>query len=128
MTRDLDPEVLADQRKRNAVSDRDRDDATPAARPFGSPEPVERWPCSGCGVMVDIPAAALQMHAICNRKLAARGDRTLEKRGQCEACKRREVELEQARRRPHEQRELAVGDERPVGQPAWWREPRRNSR
>ncbi len=164
MRPELDPEVLADLRARDA-SERDRSRVSPvlcecghhvrdhhattgvcmhptgddycrceqfarAGGPSWSPPVIaERWPCSGCGALVDVTAEAIELHATFNRQLAKRGERPLAKRIPCGDCKRREDEERAARMRPHEQTELAaVNEQRPAGRPDYWREQRRNSR
>lgn len=106
MTRfpDRDPEVLADLRARQASEgDRSR------TRPDGwvPPAIVERWPCTGCNALVDMPRGAIELHAMFNRQLARRGERPLPKRIPCPSCKARDEDLAHAQRRPHEQRTIA---------------------
>jgi hypothetical protein len=71
---------------------------------------VERWPCTSCNALVDMPLDAIEQHAAFNRLLAKRGDRPLAKRIPCGDCKRREDEERVAKLRPHEQ--LALDEPR----------------
>jgi hypothetical protein len=110
----LDPEVLADLRLR------DSSDAPPVF--------VEHWPCKGCGVMVGITREVLDTHAMFNRQLVKRRESPLPKRAQCDDCKRRdqdmarmEREAKEAARRPHEQREMPLGN--PLDNPNRRRHP-----
>lgn len=109
----LDPEVLADLREREA-SEGDRGRSRETALAFGDPTPVEHWPCRGCGVLVGIPQAALDAHAAMDRLARRRDGRPLAKTIPCDECKRKDDELEQARRRPHEQRKIPLGNKQPT--------------
>ncbi len=115
----LSPEELADLRKREA-SERDTTRTRNTERAFGEPTIVEHWPCGGCGAMVGMTRDAIDLHAIFNRELVKRREQPLSKRSQCTACKQRDEKLESARRQPHEQREMPLGnsssrDELPSG-------------
>ena len=77
---------------------------------WAPPRIVERWPCTGCNALVEMTAEALDVFEQMNRQLVRRGERPLSRRIPCSSCKAREVEQEQARRRPHEQRLLPGAD------------------
>lgn len=110
----LDPEVIADLRRREATEG-DRDRTRSAALAFGDPLPVEHWPCrGGCGRMVGVPQAAIDVFAMMQQR--AGGTLSKAKVMWCQECKRRDDELAQAQRRPHEQQQIAGLDtERPSG-------------
>jgi hypothetical protein len=91
MTRDFatDPEIAADL-LRQAASLRD------ATRTKGAdvydwhpPAILESWPCRGCSTPVGMTAEAIDAARVCNRKLAARGDKLLSKRelAVCDRCR-----------------------------------------
>ena len=89
MTRDpiTDPEILAETRARNRVAGgRDRElDAEPMS-PWGSPAPVEQWPCRGkCGALVEVTAAVLDAWRTSNAMLAHAGEPPLGK-GEVVCC------------------------------------------
>lgn len=140
---DRDPEVLADLRFRDA-SERDPDrssrvtcecthradahDSTTgrcnecgcqeyeraAALTWSPPVIVERWPCTGCNALVDMPRDAIEVHERFSRQLQRRGQPPLVRRIPCERCKRREEAQEQSR--PHEQRRIAGLDNERQGE------------
>jgi len=111
----LDPEVLADLRRREA-SERDPSRSRSEAA-WSPPAIVERWPCTGCNALVGMTRDAIELHAMFNRQLERRGERPLAKRIPCPDCKRRDEELVAAQRRPHEQREIAGLDAGRKGRP-----------
>lgn len=133
----LDPEVLADLRRREA-SERDRTRSSPvtcdcghhvrshdastgrcddcdceeferaAGGSWSAPAIAERWPCSGCNALVEMTSEAIELHAMFNRQLERRGERPLAKRIPCATCKRADEELVRAQRRLHEQTEIPI--------------------
>jgi len=110
----LDPEVLADLRRREA-SEGDRTRSRETALAF-DPTPVEHWPCrSGCGAMVPVPQAALDTLAIMNGALARRREPPLSKAkiALCDECRQRDEDLaamQREARRPMRQAEMQLGD------------------
>jgi len=106
----LDPEILADLRRREA-SEGDRSRSRETARAF-DPSPVEHWPCRcGCGAMVPVPQAALDTLAIMNAALARRREAPLSKAkiALCDECRRRDEDLAAMQReaqRPRQQAEM----------------------
>jgi hypothetical protein len=105
--RDEDPEVRAERRERDRYAGREDTEYDPT-RLFGAPVIVERWVCTDCSALVEMTREAIDLHAMFNRQLAARGERPLAKRIPCARCKARGEELERARRRPHEQRAIPL--------------------
>lgn len=78
MSRDLDPEQLADLRVR-AESERDRTRSREAVG-FGDTTIVERWPCRRCTIaMVDVNAATVTALEVSNAQLLRRGERAIPK-------------------------------------------------
>lgn len=132
----LDPEVLADLRRRDASEhDRSRsalvccddcrhhvrahDPATGRCDECGCEEYVrgggptwstpaiaERWPCTGCNALVEMTPEALDVWGQMNRQLAGRGQRPLPRRIPCASCKAKDDERGQAQRRPMKQTEM----------------------
>lgn len=114
----LDPEDLATLRAHAREDGATR--SRRARNPFSDAarvEHVEQWPCRRCGRMVGVTQEAVTALAIANAELVTRGDRPVAKQHVvwCSpGCKRKDDELEQARRRPHEQREIGFDDKRPT--------------
>lgn len=84
---------------------------------WSPPVIVERVPCAkGCSTIVDVLDSALAAFEAVNASLRKRGERPVAKAHGfiCDACKREGDELEQTRRRPHEQREIGFDNERPM--------------
>lgn len=108
----LDPEVLADLRRREA-SERDPSRARRDPTDWTPPVIVEHWPCrGGCGQMVGVTREAIDALATGNALLAKRREPPISKAKVvwCPDCKRRDDELAAmereaaaAKRRPHEQ-------------------------
>lgn len=107
----LDPEVLADLRRREAS---ERDPSRTRSDPSAWTEPaiVEHWPCrKGCGAMVGVTREAVDTLATANRMLASRREQPIAKAKVmwCPECKARDDELarmETAARRPMKQTEM----------------------
>ena len=74
---------------------------------WSPPAIVERWPCTSCNALVDMPQDAIDVFQQMQRLCARQGQRPLPRRVPCEACKRAEALADQARRRPQEQRTIA---------------------
>lgn len=127
---DLDPEVLADLHLRDRTARERADRRGPAGLDVGQdpdglspalaalyasvPDPdVESWPCRGrCGRMIGVTQAGVDRLKAWNKRLAARRERPIGKHGVmwCPDCKRRDDELAQAQRRPHQQQQIAGFD------------------
>lgn len=108
MTRDLDPEQLADLRLRSA-SEHDRGRSRTTARVMGGDDPAERWPCRRCTIaMVEVNATTVAALESSNALLAKRGERMIPKSqvvfcSTCEPIARRE----RAERYDRERAEIA---------------------
>lgn len=107
----LDPEDLATLRahQREPGATRSRRARNPFAD-AATVEHVEHWPCrGGCGRMIGVTAEGVEAFAIANAELAVRGERPVAKAQVmwCPDCKRRDDELAQAQRRPHQQQHMA---------------------
>jgi hypothetical protein len=131
-----DPEVHADLRLRDQtareradrrgveglVDGQDPDGLSPrlAALYSSAPDPiVEHWPCrGGCGTLVGVTKVGIDEFDAMNRRLRSMRQEPMAKHKVmwCPACKRRDDELAQlqhdAKRRPHEQQAM------PIGQPS----------
>lgn len=124
MTRDFatDPEVAADL-ARQAASLRDptrtKGDGVYDWRP---PAILESWPCrGGCGEMVGMTAEAIDAAKVCNRRLAALGEKLLSKRelAVCEPCRAEERKAERDRDRARAQSIAALSNELRRGVLPW---------
>jgi hypothetical protein len=117
----LDPEVLADLRRREA-SERDPSRSRETSQAFGVATVVEHWPCrGGCNMMVGVTQAAVDAFATLNAQLVRRREQPMAK-GKvvwCPACKLRDDEIaamqrqrEVAARRPQQQTELGIAGQK----------------